>query len=90
MAKLPTFTSTQEEAAFWDNHDSTEFLDETEAVEVTFIDARKRKKQISLRMDQAIIDQLKIVASSKGLGYQTMIRMWVMERLSQENRPLPA
>lgn len=90
MAKLQKFKSEQEEAAFWDNHDSTEFLDETEAVEVTFIDARKRKKQISLRMDQAIIDQLKIVASSKGLGYQTMIRMWVMERLSQENRPLPA
>lgn len=89
MAKLPKFTSEQEEAAFWDNHDSTEFLDETEAVQVTFIDARKPKKQISLRMDQAIIDQLKIVASSKGLGYQTMIRMWVMERLSQEKHPLP-
>ena len=35
MSKLPTFTNEQEEAAFWDNHDSTEFLDETEAVEVT-------------------------------------------------------
>ncbi len=90
MAKLPKFKSEQEEAAFWDNHDSTDFLDETEAVDVTFIDARKPKKQISLRMDQAVIDQLKILASSRGLGYQTMIRMWVMERLSQENRPLPA
>jgi len=90
MTKLPQFANEQEEAAFWDDHDSTEFLDETEPVNVTFIDARKPKKQISLRLDQAIINQLKTVATSKGLGYQTMIRMWVMERLSQENQPLPA
>ena len=41
MTKLPQFANEQEEAAFWDDHDSTEFLDETEPVNVTFIDVRK-------------------------------------------------
>jgi hypothetical protein len=38
--KLPHFASEQEEVEFWATHDSTEYLDETEPVDVTFIDAR--------------------------------------------------
>ena len=82
--KIPQFNTEQEEAEFWDSHDSTDFLDETEAVNVTFVDARPSMKQISLRLDPSVIDQLKSLATVKGIGYQTMIRMWVMERLGQE------
>jgi predicted DNA binding CopG/RHH family protein len=84
MSQLPEFASDREEAEFWDTHDSTDFLDETERVDVTFVDARPAKKQISLRMDPQAIDSLKEIAQRKGIGYQTLIRMWVMERLAQE------
>jgi len=84
MSKLPKFATDQEESNFWDTHDSTEFLDDTEPVEVAFVDARPRKKQISLRLDAQTIDALKAIARRKGIGYQTLIRMWVMERLAQE------
>jgi len=82
--KIPQFKTEQEEADFWDSHDSTDFFDETEAVNVAFVDARPPMKQISLRLDPSVIDQLKSLAVGKGIGYQTMIRMWVMERLGQE------
>lgn len=82
--KIPQFKTEQEEADFWDSHDSTDFLDETEAVNVTFVDARPAMKQISLRLDPSVIDKLKSLAVDKGIGYQTLIRMWVMERLGQE------
>ena len=84
MSKLPKFATDQEEARFWETHDSTEFLDDTEPVEVAFVDARPRKKQISLRLDARVIDVLKAIARRKGIGYQTLIRLWVMERLAQE------
>jgi len=84
MSKIPQFASEQEEAEFWATHDATEFLDETKPVNMTFVDARPPKKQISLRLDPEVINQLKTVASRKGIGYQTLIRMWVMERLGQE------
>lgn len=87
MKKLPKFANEQEEAEFWDTHDSTEFLDETEPVDVAFEDARPPKKQISLRIDPLTIDQLRVIAAQKGVGYQTLIRMWVMERLAQETGP---
>jgi predicted DNA binding CopG/RHH family protein len=82
--KIPQFASEQEEAEFWATHDATEFLDETRPVDVSFVDDRPPKKQISLRLDPEVIEQLKTVAARKGIGYQTLIRMWVMERLGQE------
>ena len=82
--KIPQFKTEQEEAEFWDSHNSIDFLDETDSVKVTFVDARPAMKQISLRLDASVIDQLKSLAVGKGIGYQTMIRMWVMERLGQE------
>ena len=81
---IPKFATEQEESEFWDANDSMDFLDDTEAVSATFVDARLPMKQISLRFDQHVIEQLKTTAHTKGIGYQTMIRLWVMERLGQE------
>jgi predicted DNA binding CopG/RHH family protein len=60
-----------------------DYLDGTE-VDATFIDARPRTTQISLRLDRETISRLKTLARKRGIGYQTMIRMWVVERLAQE------
>jgi len=85
VPKLPEFANDREEAAFWDSHDSTEYLGETEPVDVEFVDARPPKTQISLRIDTETIRRLKAVARRKGVGYQTLIRIWVMERLQAES-----
>jgi len=84
MTRLPPFTSEQEEAAFWDTHDSTEFLEDTTTVDVAFVEARPAKKLIPLRLEPGAIDRLKVIAQQKGVGYQTLMRMWVMERLALE------
>jgi len=83
-SKIPKFASEQEEADFWDTHSVTDYLDELTPVDVTIVDARPRKEQISLRLDRETITRLKALARQRGIGYQTLIRMWVMERLSQE------
>lgn len=84
MAKIPQFASEQEESDFWDTHDATDYLDDTVEVDVTFIDARPKKALISLRLEPETITRLKEVARKRGIGYQTLIRMWVMERLASE------
>ena len=84
MKTIPTFKSEQEEAEFWATHDSTEHLDDTEPAALTFVDARPQKRSISLRIDGETIDTLKDIAGRKGIGYQTLIRIWVMERLERE------
>jgi predicted DNA binding CopG/RHH family protein len=84
MAKVPAFSSEQEEAEFWDTHDSTDFFEDTKEVDARFSGPRPRKTLISLRLDQETIDGLKALASEQGLGYQTLLRTWVRERLISE------
>jgi predicted DNA binding CopG/RHH family protein len=74
----------EEESEFWDTHDPTAYLDDPTGVGVTIIDARPRKTQISLRLDPQLITRLKTVAARRGIGYQTLIRRWLIERLNQE------
>ncbi len=84
MAKTPKFASDQEEADFWDTHDSTNYMDDTVEIDAVIIDARPNKSPISLRLEPETIARLKEVAGRKGIGYQTLIRMWVLERLNSE------
>lgn len=82
--RIPKFKSLEEERKFWDTHSVTEFLDELRPVKVEF--TRPRKKLISLRLDVPQIESLKQIAAHKGLGYLSLIRYWINERLSKEHR----
>jgi predicted DNA binding CopG/RHH family protein len=80
---IPKFRSEAEEARFWQTHSLTDFAHELREVRsVKF--PKPRKRLISLRMDDAQIKSLKKVAAGKGIGYLTLIRMWVVSRLSRE------
>ena len=85
-SKIPRFKSLEEERKFWDTHSITEFMNELKPVKVEFV--RPKKKLISLRLDTSQIESLKEIASHKGLGYLSLIRYWLAERLSKEHRPL--
>ena len=82
--RIPKFRSLEEERRFWDTHSVTEFLSEFKPVKVEFV--RPKKKLISLRLDTPQIASLKEIASRKGLGYLSLIRLWINERLSKEHR----
>lgn len=85
LTKLPDFKEmTDEEIAdFWRTHDASEFWADMESVREKFRDIRP-KKAISMRIDEQALTELKRLAARKGLGYQTLIRMWIKERLEKE------
>ena len=82
-SKIPVFESIQEEAEFWDTHDTTEFLDEFEEVDdVVFI--RPEKQVVSLRLERDLVDRLKAYAQEVDAPYTTLIRMWIIKSLKRE------
>lgn len=81
-SKIPTFKSLEEEAEFWDTHDTTEFEDEFEPIKVKV--ARNLKHVFSVRFEGETLSDLDVEASKKGLGTGALIRMWVKERLEEE------
>ncbi len=87
MPKIPQFNSIMEESDFWDTHDATDYFDETVEVDVRFVDARPKKIPVSMRLDRKMVADLKAVARRQGIGYQTLIRMWLLERLAAQPAP---
>ncbi len=81
-SKIPEFASREEEAAFWDNHDFSEFEGELTPVKVRF--AKRLSQGLAVRFDEETLEALRAQARRKGVGPTTLIRMWVIERLREE------
>src|SRR5687767_13333131 len=82
-AQLPTFASLDEEAAFWDTHDSTEFEDQFEdAPDVRFLPAGSLSAEITIPIDPATRGALHDRARAGGTAPEALARRWIMERLA--------
>ncbi len=89
MAKIPKFKSLKEESEFWDTHSILDYWEESKPARGPFVDARPPKKLVPIRFDGAVIDAAKRIAKAKGVGYQTLLRMWAYEGLARELRSRP-
>lgn len=78
-SKIPKFTSYEEEANFWDTHDTTEFEDEFKPVKIEF--SKPLGHILGVRLDAKTIDQLNRKGQEVGVGASTLARMWIMEKL---------
>jgi hypothetical protein len=79
---IPQFKNREEEAEFWETHDTTEFEDEFKEVRVKA--TRPLSHILAVRLDSRTIDRLAEVGRAKGLGPSTLARMWLLERLEEE------
>jgi predicted DNA binding CopG/RHH family protein len=42
----------------------------------------RKERELTLRLDESTLDELKEAADSKGVGMSTLVRMWVKEKLA--------
>ena len=84
LKPIPSFTNEDAERAFWENHDSEEFIDWNQAVLTTFPNLKPSTKTISIRLPESLIDSLKILAHKKDVGYQSLIKMLLSEHVARE------
>lgn len=81
---IPDFESVDEELDFWDQHSAVEFLEEDSVVEVDATRAREERAQISIRVSRQVLERAKRRAKTLGVPYQTLIQLWIAERLEEE------
>lgn len=95
MKKIPKFSSEDEEARFWGTHSPLDYSDEFTDIRDPFEfvpellkefdrNQEEKKRHLTLRMEQRQIDLAKVIAKWKGLGYQTQMRMWIIEGIRKE------
>jgi predicted DNA binding CopG/RHH family protein len=75
----PDFQSEAEERAFWESHDSSEYVDWKQAQRVSFPNLKPSTKTISLRLPEALLERIKIEANKRDMPYQSLIKAWLFE-----------
>lgn len=86
MAKLkavPRFRTEAEERRYWETHDSTEHVDWSKAKRVRFPNLRPSTTAISLRLPVGLLEQIKVAANRRDVPYQSLIKTWLSEKVSE-------
>lgn len=81
LKTIPHFSSEEEEQAFWESHDSTNYLDWSKAQSVVLPNLKPTTKTISLRLPQHLLDSIKAAANSGDVPYQSLIKNWLQEKV---------
>lgn len=84
---LPEFRSEDEEREFWTGHDSTDFLDwRKTGTRRKLPNLKPTLRTISLRLPVSMIEDLKILANQRDVPYQSLLKVFLAERLKRERR----
>ncbi len=84
LKTIPKFANEAEERAFWEQQDSTDYLDWTTAQRVVLPNLKPSTKTISLRLPQHLLDSIKAAANSRDVPYQSLIKVWLQEKLHNQ------
>jgi predicted DNA binding CopG/RHH family protein len=87
--RIPSFKTEDEERAFWATHDSTEYLDWAKAKRAVFPNLKPSTKSISLRLPESILVGLKMLANKRDVPYQSLLKVFLAEKVEEELRRRP-
>jgi hypothetical protein len=80
--RIPSFNSIEEEAEWWDTHDSADYDDKVVPVEVTI--GLDFTSVLRVPLEDRDISDLGRRANVLGVGITELARMWIEERLHKE------
>ena len=81
---IPEFKSEDEEREFWATHDSTEYVDWSQAKRAIFPNLKPSTRTSAVRMPESMVDELKLLANKRDVPYQSLIKMFLRERIDAE------
>jgi len=84
--KVPNFKSEDQERDFWSNQDSTEYVDWEKAKRVSLTNLKPSTRTISVRLPESMLDDLKMLANKKDIPYQSLLKVYLSERIKDELR----
>jgi predicted DNA binding CopG/RHH family protein len=84
LKPIPRFETEEEEREFWARADSSEYVDWSTAKEVTTPNLKLSTKTISLRLPVPLLESLKQLANKRDVPYQSLLKIFLAERIEQE------
>lgn len=87
LKQIPKFKNADEEAAFWDEHDSADYIDWSKADEAIFPNLKASTESISLRLPSALLARIKELANEKDVPYQSLMKVYLSDQVQRELKP---
>lgn len=81
---LPKFRNEDQEREFWAHHDSADYLDWKRGRRVVLANLRPSSQTVSIRLPKPMVARLKLLANKRDVPYQSLLKMFVAERLKTE------
>jgi predicted DNA binding CopG/RHH family protein len=86
LKKVPKFKSEKEELEFWSTHDSADYLDYSKTKRALFPNLKPSTRTISIRLPESLIEHLKVLANKRDVPYQSLLKMFLIEKVKEEFR----
>ena len=84
LKTVPKFRSEADERTFWESHDTADYFDLSKAQRARFPNLKLSTTAISLRLPQGLLDRIKIAANKRDVPYQSLIKVWLAEKIDAE------
>lgn len=84
IKKIPRFKSEDEERDFWSTHSPLDYLDNWKPVELDLSHLKPTTKNISIRLPEWMIADLKTLANKKDVPYQSLLKIFLSEKIKEE------
>jgi predicted DNA binding CopG/RHH family protein len=81
LKSAPVFNNEAEERKFWETHDSIDYIDWSNAERVRLPNLKPSTTAISIRLPSGLLEQIKIAANKRDVPYQSLIKMWLAEKV---------
>src|SRR5713101_7448167 len=83
---LPEFKSEDQERKFWATADSTQYVNWPSGKREKLVNLKQSLRTISIRLPKAMIEDLKTLANQRDVPYQSLLKVFLAERLAHERR----
>ncbi len=80
-SSISNATSYEEIGEFWDEHNTADYWEQTYPVEFK---VNLQSEVIYYRVDNTLSEQLRSLARRRGISPETLLNLWVQEKLREE------
>ena len=84
LKEIPKFENEDAERNFWANENSTNFIDWENAESTVLPNLKPTTTTISLRISESMLNKIRLVANKRDVPYQSLIKIFLKERIDEE------
>lgn len=81
---IPQFKNEDDEREFWASHSVLDFPDRFKRVHLDLSGLKPSTKPITIRLPEMLLHDLKVLANKRDVPYQSLMKIFLAERVRQE------